>query len=328
MSLAGMTSAMLLAGAPINNGGISLDIPAELIAQAEQDRKAAPAPATVPAPAPLDATVQSREVGENAEHEAMEVMVTVRQRTPGDPLEKLNATSFAVTQAVDKAVVGPVALTFAKIVPTPVRDGLGNFLFNLHEPRVFVNFILQHKIGKAAETFARFFVNTTIGIGGLFDIAKRKPFRLPRRPNGFADTLGFYGVKPGAYLFLPIVGPTTVRDIFGSIADQALLPLAVGSPFNRPAFTLPTSIARTLDHRAYFDEELRRMRSSDKDLYSQRRDLYLQMRQDEIDDLRGRPHTPIRSMPRTTFTRPPSAEAPASPPPLIPAPAPAIPSPK
>ena len=324
MSLAGMTSAMLLAGAPINTGGIALDIPAELLAQVEQDRKATP----TPAPAPTDEAVTPPAAGENAGHEPMEVMVTVRQRTPGDPLEKLNATSFAVTQAVDKAVVGPVALTFAKIVPTPVRDGLGNFLFNLHEPRVFVNFILQHKIGKAAETFARFFVNTTIGIGGLFDIAKRKPFRLPRRPNGFADTLGFYGVKPGAYLFLPIVGPTTVRDIFGSVADQALLPLTVGRPFNRPAFTLPTSIARTLDHRAYFDEELRRMRSSDRDLYSQRRDLYLQMRQDEIDDLRGRPHTPIRSMPRTTFTRPPSAEASASPPPLILAPAPAIPTPQ
>lgn len=325
-----MTTAMLLVGAPVNTGAISLALPADLLSQTQQDQATpapAPAPAAAATAAPLqDAPPPQADTAHEAESEPMEVMVTARQRTPGDPLEKLNATSFAVTQAVDKAVVGPVALTFAKIVPTPVRDGLGNFLFNLHEPRVFVNFILQHKIGKAAETFARFFVNTTIGVGGLFDIAKRKPFRLPRRPNGFADTLGFYGVKPGAYLFLPIVGPTTVRDIVGSIGDQALLPLAVGSPFNRPAFTLPTSVARTLDHRAYFDEELRRMRSSDKDLYSQRRDLYLQMRQDEIDDLRGRPHTPIRSMPRTTFTLPRPAEAPADSPALIPPAGPAIPS--
>lgn len=327
MSFAGMTSAMLLVGAPVNTGAISLALPAELIAQAKPEQDA---PVTA-APSAPDAHQAHTATPQTAEPEAMDVTITAHQRTAGDPLEKLNATSFAVTQAVDKAVVGPVALTFAKVVPTPVRDGLGNFLFNLHEPRVFVNFILQHKIGKAAETFARFFVNTTIGVGGLFDIAKRKPFKLPRRPNGFADTLGFYGVKPGTYLFLPIVGPTTIRDIIGSVADQSLLPLTVGRPFNRIAFTLPTSTARTLDHRAYFDEELRRMREGVKDLYSARRDLYLQMRQDEIDDLRGRPHTPIRSLIPTKVAPGGSSIAPSTAPieapPLIPAPAPGMPNP-
>lgn len=329
-----MTSAMLLVGVPVNTGGISLALPAEVIAQTQQDQDIPkPAAAATPAPATLPAPTDP---AQTAESEPMEVMVTAHQRTAGDPLEKLNATSFAVTQAVDKAVVAPVALTFVKVVPAPVRDGLNNFLFNIQEPKVFVNFVLQHKIGKAAETFARFFVNTTIGIGGLFDIAKRKGIRLPRRPNGFADTMGFYGVQPGTYLFLPIVGPTTIRDIVGSFADRALLPVVVGSPFNRVEFALPTSAGRTLDRRAAFDEDLRRMRSNDKDLYSQRRDLYLQMRQDEIDDLRGRPHTPIRSMIPTTVAPPkplpappPTVPAPATAetPALIPAPAPGMPTP-
>lgn len=333
-----MSGAILLVGAPVNTGGISVAFAAELLAQSGQSRDAPPPPAP-PASAPpssdadgdqAHATGPAQPSAQTSEPEPMEVMVTAHQRTAGDPLEQLNAKSFEVTQAVDKAVVAPVALTFAKVVPTPLRDGLGNFLFNLREPRVFVNFILQHKVGKAAETLARFVVNSTIGIGGLFDIAKRKPFKLPRRPNGFADTLGFYGVKPGAYLFLPIAGPTTVRDLFGSLADAALLPLAVGRPFNRIAFTLPTSVGRTLDHRAYFDEELRRLREGPRDLYSARRDLYLQMRQDEIDDLHNRPHTPLREMIPTKIMPPPSTKAPPAPdvtPPLIPTPAPAIPNP-
>src|SRR3546814_6026547 len=89
----------------------------------------------------------------------------------------------------------------------PVRDGLGNALRNISEPVNFLNFLLQFKIGKAAETLGRFVVNTTFGVGGLVDVAKTKPFNLPYRRNGFANTLGFYGVEPGPYFYLPLVGP-------------------------------------------------------------------------------------------------------------------------
>lgn len=336
MILAGMTSAVLLVGAPINLGGLSLEPLAEQLRRAEAQQAALqstlPAQAAPTAPAsapdtetPVELTNPPQAATPSAtDPEVMEMTVTGRKKTPGDPLERANALSFEVTQAVDRAVVGPAALTFAKIVPLPVREGFGNFLFNLQEPKVFVNFVLQHKVGKAAETVARFLINSTIGIGGLFDIAKRKPFKLPRRPNGLANTLGFYGVKPGAYLFLPIVGPTTIRDIIGSSIDQLLLPVAVGRPFNRPEFTLPITIGRTLDRRAYFDDELRKMREGPKDLYSTRRDFYLQMRQDEIDDLKGRPHTPIRPSMAPTPPAAPDAE----PSPLIPPPAPATTEPK
>jgi len=218
-----------------------------------------------------------------------EIVVTAQQHAPpGDPLEKINATSYEATQAVDKAVVGPVALAYEHAVPGPARSGLRNFLYNLHEPGVFLNFLLQLKPGKAAETFGRFAINSTIGAAGLFDIAKRRPFNLPRRPNGFADTLGYYGVKPGPFLFLPLIGPTTARDLLGVGLDRLLLPLSVGTPFTRLSYTVPTGVLSSLDRRVEFDAELHKLRDGNADPYTASKELYLVGRQAEIDHLHGR----------------------------------------
>ena len=121
--------------------------------------------------------------------EESEIIVTARTRTPIDPLQNINAESYAITQAIDEAVVEPSAHAYEKVMPEPVRNGLRNFANNLHEPAVFVNFLLQLNPGRAAETAGRFLVNSIVGVAGLFDIAKRKPINLPRRRNGFADTL-------------------------------------------------------------------------------------------------------------------------------------------
>lgn len=217
-----------------------------------------------------------------------DIIVTARPlQVPGDPLQQVNARSFKVTQAVDAALVGPVALAYEHATPKPMRDGLRNVLGNLHEPVVFLAFLLQLKPGKAAETAGRFVINSTLGAAGLFDIAKRTPFRLPRRANGLADTLGFYGVKPGAFLFLPLIGPTTVRDLFGNFADRLLLPLSVGGPFKKPLYTLPVGVLSALDRRANFDEKLHEIRENSADPYAAVRSFYLQRRQAEIDELRG-----------------------------------------
>lgn len=109
----------------------------------------------------------------------------------------MNAKTFAVTQDVDKAIIGPVAIAYRDALPAPIRNGLRNFLNNLHEPVVSLNFLLQLKPGKAVETIGRFAINSTVGVAGLIDVAKRHPFSLPRRRNGFADTFGYYGVGPG-----------------------------------------------------------------------------------------------------------------------------------
>ncbi|HEY7958898.1 MAG TPA: MlaA family lipoprotein, partial [Sphingomicrobium sp.] len=162
-----------------------------------------------------------------------------------------------------------------------------NVLSNLHEPVVFINFLLQHKVGKAAETLGRFAINTTVGLAGVIDVAKRKPFHLPRRPNGFADTLGFYGVKPGPFLFVPLIGPTTVRDLAGNILDRLVLPFAAGKPFSTPEWAVPTGTLHSLDRRIAFDHELARQRAS-VDPYTAARQYYLTRRQAEIDALHGK----------------------------------------
>ena len=138
------------------------------------------------------------------------------------------------------------------------------------------------KPGKAAETAGRFGVNSTLGFLGLFDVAKRKPFHLPHRNNGLANTLGYYGVGPGPYMYLPIVGPTTLRDIVGDTVDKMILPLSIGEPFNKPTYVIPATVLNQLGERAAFDETIQKLRKDD-DPYAAYRDLYLKQRQAEID---------------------------------------------
>jgi phospholipid-binding lipoprotein MlaA len=296
MSVPTLTAAMLLAGAPMNSGGLPPAVPMLLAAPAASDQEvrvpAAPAPAAEPplpaAPAEGQTLKESAAPAPSRGMDQNDIVVTGRPHAPGDPLEKVNAKSFAATQAADKAIVGPVALAYKKHVPAPIRSGLRNFLYNLKEPDVFLNFLVQLKPGKAVETLGRFAINSTIGGAGLFDVAKRRPFKLPRRPNGFADSLGYYGVKPGPFLFLPLIGPTTVRDLVGGGLDRLVLPLSVGRPFNQLIYTVPIGVVSTLDHRAEFDEQLHKLHDGTADPYAASREFYLQRRQAEIDHLRGR----------------------------------------
>ncbi|NCA02655.1 MAG: aldehyde dehydrogenase family protein, partial [Sphingomonadaceae bacterium] len=200
-----------------------------------------------------------------------------------DPLENFNETSFEVIQSVDKAFVGPVAIAYREKIPGPMRKGVRNFLSNIGEPIAFVNFVLQLKIGKAAETVGRFGINSTLGVAGLFDVAKKKPFYLPHRVNGFAYTMGFYGIKSGPYLYLPFIGPTTLRDVTGRLMDLSLLPFTIGAPFNNLFYAVPAGILSSLDDRAEFDDELQRLRTETNDPYAALRAYYLNRRQAEID---------------------------------------------
>ena len=278
--------AMLLVGQSGNRSDQPIHALVSVVVQPECGRlqfshAAEPIAAVTPLPDPVPPSP-------NAQMLQPDIVVTGHARTPGDPLQEANAKSFAATQAVDKALVGPVALAYAHHVPAPVRSGLRNLFSNLHEPVVFLNYLLQLKPGKAAETAGRFAINSTVGAAGLFDIAKRRPFHLPRRPNGLADTLGYYGVKPGPFLYLPLIGPTTVRDLVGGVLDRFVLPLSVGKPFNQLIYTVPIGVISELDHRAEFDEQLHELHDNTADPYAASREYYLRRREAEIDQLHAR----------------------------------------
>ncbi len=254
--------------------------PAEPSAPSTDTTAPAP-PLASPADAPTTPDVEETKTGDERE-----IVVTARPKIKEDPLVGVNAASFSVLQSVDGALVAPISKAYEKAIPSPVRSGLRNVLLNLHQPIVFLNYVLQLKPGRAAETLGRFAINTTIGVGGLVDVAKKKPFNLPHRPNGFAFTLGYYGVKPGAFLYLPLIGPTTVRDMIGRTIDLAVVPFAVGGVFTKPYYSISTTAIRSLDERVQNDDKLSALKNS-ADPYAELRDAYLKKRQADIDELRS-----------------------------------------
>lgn len=255
--------------------------PVAALAWSLQDAPAADQPAEQPPPA------EAPETGEPPPEDSGEIVVEGEYGPPaGDPVEKFNAESYRLTQAVDQAVVEPVAYAYRDGLPEPVRDGLGNVVKNLGEPSNALNFLLQGKFGKAFASLGRLAINSTLGLGGLIDVAGKPGIGIPYRRNGFANTLGYYGVGPGAYLYLPVTGATSVRDLVGSTLDQALLPFAVGKPFNRPEYAVTYFVVNGLDQRLEFDAELAEIAASD-DPYAVRRDTYLAKREREIAALKG-----------------------------------------
>jgi phospholipid-binding lipoprotein MlaA len=224
------------------------------------------------------------EAAGTAATEPGEIVVSGRRRSSIDPFEEVNAQSFKAIQAVDGAVVAPLAKGYKKGVPKPIRRGIHNFLDHVQGPIVFLNYLLQLKPGKAAETFGRFAINSTVGLAGTIDVAKRKPFNLPHRPNSLANTLGYYGVGPGPYLFLPLIGPTTVRDLLGTTVDRLVLPTALGTPFNKAYYTIPANVLSALDYRVAYDESLTKLQNA-SDPYSATRKAYLDRRKVEIERL-------------------------------------------
>lgn len=247
---------------------------------------AAPCEATetvVPAeqPAPADTGDAAAASAQPVDPTTAIVVTGAQRRSSADPLETVNEKSYAAVQAADRMVVAPISLAYEKTVPSPLRDGIHNVLYNLREPVVIANFLLQHRIGKAGRSLARLAINSTIGVGGLFDFAKRKPFKIPFRRNGFANTLGFYGIKPGPYMYLPIVGSTTLRDLVGTVADRMFLSLAVGPPFTRPAYRIPVIVLGTMDDRLVNDVQIKQMREQ-ANAYVATRNAYLTIRAEEI----------------------------------------------
>lgn len=130
-----------------------------------------------------------------------------------DPLEGVNRAIWGFNRSLDKAAVKPVTQAYRTVTPVAARRGATNAFNNVREPFSFINAILQGKIGQAARTFARFAINTTIGVGGLADHASG--MGLKAQDEDFGQTLGVWGVNAGPYVVLPFFGPSTLRDSVG-----------------------------------------------------------------------------------------------------------------
>jgi phospholipid-binding lipoprotein MlaA len=140
------------------------------------------------------------------------------ERDPRDRFERTNRAIYKFNDALDRGVAKPVAKAYVKVTPAPVRTGFSNFFRNLTYPTVIVNDLLQLKLKEFATDTARLVVNTTLGIGGLFDPASQ--LGLSAGNEDFGQTLGHWGVPPGPYLMLPLFGPSNMRDTVGLVADQ------------------------------------------------------------------------------------------------------------
>lgn len=195
-----------------------------------------------------------------------------------DPWEGANRKIFGVYEAVDRTALRPAAIGYKRITPRPIRTGLHNVIANLHEPVVFLNDVLQVRPKDAGTTLGRFVVNSTVGLAGLVDVATGAG--LPYHDNGFGTTLGRYGTPPGPYVFL--IGPSDVRDLFGSGIDILTDPLTWIRFTARTGIEVSRGVIGTLDTRANADQELKQINSMATDRYATLRSLYLQNRQAEI----------------------------------------------
>jgi phospholipid-binding lipoprotein MlaA len=139
------------------------------------------------------------------------------KRVPQDPWESWNRGVYKFNDKLDRAVAKPVARTYVRAVPKPVRTGVSNFFQNLHQTTVMVNDALQGKFKAAANDLARFLLNSTVGIGGLLDPATQAGLDLNN--EDFGQTLGHWGVHPGPFVEIPLLGPSDVRDGAGRGVD-------------------------------------------------------------------------------------------------------------
>ncbi|HYD50859.1 MAG TPA: VacJ family lipoprotein [Terriglobales bacterium] len=196
-----------------------------------------------------------------------------------DPLEGLNRKSFAVNEAVDEWLLEPVARGWDYIAHEKVQECVANFFYNIRFPVVMINNLLQGKPVHAAQDLGRFAINTVSGLGGFFDPASK--VGLVRHDEDFGQTLGVWGIGPGAYLMIPGIGPLSVRDGVGYLVDW---PLAIYPIFLGFEYTFPARVIDTVNWRAQNLEIIANSKEASYDYYVFVRNAYLQRREALIND--------------------------------------------
>lgn len=214
---------------------------------------------------------------------AMAVMLTgcasTQSRNPADPFESFNRSVFRFNDAVDEAVLRPVATVYRNNLPLMVRTGVNNFFGNLGDVWNFANSVLQFRLQASADNFMRVNVNTFFGLGGLLDIATEAG--IDRHNEDFGQTLGRWGVPSGPYLVIPLLGPSTVRDASALPIDR----------FGDPLLYLDNGlvqgslyVTRVIDARSNFLRAGQLLDDAALDKYSFTRDAYLQRRLNDVYD--------------------------------------------
>ena len=212
------------------------------------------------------------------ETEAAMNLVAEEELNEQDPWEPFNDQVFSFNREADRLLLKPIATGYDWVLPDPVQSSVGNALDNLDVVRRLTNNILQLKFAGAGRELARFTINSTLGIAGLFDVAKGK-FGIEQADEDTGQTLGFYGIEPGPYLILPFLPVTTVRDGIGFIADTAMNPLNYFIPIGA---TLGKSGTDTVNERSVKLDEFQRVEETTIDLYSAVRNAYLQRQEAAI----------------------------------------------
>lgn len=212
-----------------------------------------------------------------------------------DPLEPTNRAIFAFNQAVDNAVLRPVAEGYRAAVPEFGRDRVHDFLNNLTAPFTFVNDLLQGEVGRAGETFGRFCLNTTFGVLGIMDVAT--PMGLAPHQEDAGQTFAIWGIGEGPYIVLPLFGPSNPRDAVGLVVEAVADPVSIGM---RRADAEWGPWARTgvsaVDLRERYLDLLDEVEATSLDYYSAIRSLYRQRRSAEIRNTNNVDTMPVPGM--------------------------------
>jgi phospholipid-binding lipoprotein MlaA len=204
-----------------------------------------------------------------------------------DPYEPTNRHIFELNQSLDKHVARPVAVFYNHAVPEPFRLGLHNVLYNMDLPVTFANDVLQGEPSRATQTFARVFINTTLGLGGLIDFATK--MGVPDHTEDFGQTLGTWGVGEGPYFVAPLLGPAPPRDLGGRVVDYGFDPFTYIRFDGYKTMGYARAGLEILDLRARNVTTLDEIERTSVDYYATQRSLYRQYRNSEIRN--GKPDT-------------------------------------
>ena len=204
-----------------------------------------------------------------------------------DPYEPTNRAIFDLNMKVDNAVAKPVAKFYNRAVPSFARTGLHNFLTNLDKPVTLGNDALQADGPRFGQTLGRLAVNSTLGVGGLVDVATM--IGIPDHSEDFGQTLGTWGVGEGPYVVVPFMGPDPPRDMAGDVVDIFMDPLTYIKFHGSDTWYAVRSGASVLDLRARNVDSLEQIERTSIDFYATTRSLYRQYRNAEIRN--GQPET-------------------------------------